>query len=360
MSTQHSALILPAAGAAFEVGKRDTPTAGPGQVLIRNKAVALNPVDLFIQATGYIVSIFGFPAVAGMDGAGEIAVLGEGVTGWNVGDKVIYQAAYMADTDSFQELTLAFASRIARIPSNLSYEKAVTVPLGLATAAVGGYKPRLSDLRPDGHDVGGAGLTPPWEAGGRGKYAGQVAVILGGASSVGQFAIQLAKLSGFSTIISTASKRNEAYVKSAGATHVIDYHDIPYAELSAAVKKITGDAPIKYVYDAVSTADTQKAGWDLVSSGGVLVVVLPPSPDVGKPGQEDEAGRRLVWVASVLGDPYNAEFGDGLYAVLTDLLEKGEIKPNNVEVIGHGLEVIPAGLGKLAKGVSGVKLVATL
>ena len=187
MSNQHIALLLPAAGVPFEVGKRNTPTPGPNQVLVRTKAVALNPVDLFIQATGYIVSLFGFPAVAGSDGVGEIAVLGTDVKGWKVGDKVLYQANYTPDRGTFQELALADASRIAAVPSNLSYEQAVTVPLTLATVAIGAYKQRSSDLRPDGHDVGGAGLTPPWEAAGRDKYTGQAAVIFGGSGSVGQF-----------------------------------------------------------------------------------------------------------------------------------------------------------------------------
>ena len=139
-------------------------------------------------------------------------------------------------------------------------------------------------------------------------------------------AIQLAKLSGFSFIIATASKRNEAYVKRAGATHVLDYHDVPYAAVPAAVQKIVGDTPISYVYDAVSNAETQAAGWDVLSPDGALVVVLPPSPTVGKPGQEDDRGRRTVWVASVLSDPYNGDFGSGLYAVLTSLLESGDLK----------------------------------
>ena len=76
----------------------------------------------------------------------------------------------------------------------------------------------------------------------------------------------------------------------------------------------------------MANAETQAAGWDVLSPGGALVVVLPPSPAIGKPGQEDDKGRRTVWVASVLSDPYNGEFGSGLYAVLTSLLESGDLK----------------------------------
>ncbi|KZV71134.1 GroES-like protein [Peniophora sp. CONT] len=330
MPSQHTALILPAAGAAFEVAKRDTPTPGPGQVLVRNKAVALNPIDNFIQKTGLFTD--GFPAVVGGDGAGEVAALGAGVKGWSVGDKVFYQSAFVADRGTFQEFTIADAARIAKVPSKLSYEEIVSVPLTFATAAIGAYKAKSSIVTAFGHSVGGAGLVAPWEAGGRGKYSGQVAVILGGSSSVGQFVIQLAKLSGF----------------------------IPYAKLPDAVRQIVGDAPLKYVYDAISNADSNKAGWDLLSPGGVMVVVLPPSPEVGVAGKDDERGRRLVFVFGIINHPDNHEFGAGLYAAVSEMFEKGELKPNKVETVGNDLRAIPHGLEKLAKGVSGVKLVATI
>ena len=186
MSSEHSALLLPAAGAAFEVGKRATPKPGPGQVLVRNKAVALNPIDWIVQKFGIFYKTF--PAVIGGDGAGEIAELGAGVTGWSIGDKVFYQGTFDSDRGTFQELTLADAVRIARVPDNLLYEQVATLPLTLATVAVGAYKPRHSEVRAsDKHDIGGVGLTAPWETDGRGKYAGQAAVITSGSSSVGQF-----------------------------------------------------------------------------------------------------------------------------------------------------------------------------
>ncbi|KZV67300.1 GroES-like protein [Peniophora sp. CONT] len=359
--SQHTALLLPAVGAALKIGTRTTPTPGPGQVLVRNKAVALNPIDWVVQKTGFILGPYGWPVVLGQDGAGDIAALGEGVTGWKVGDKVFYQSDVIPDRGTFQELTIADAARIARVPEKLSYEDTATVPLTIATAALAAYKPRVDRLLKAGQDAGGVGLTPPWEAGGRGKYAGQPALITSGSSSVGQYAIQLAKLSGFNPIITTASKHNEAYCKSAGATHVLDYHEVPYAELHSAVAKIIGDVPLKYVYDAVSNPESQKAGWDALSPGGTLVIVKHPVDAVaGKQVKEDEKGRRLVWPFGGTNEAVHQEFGAGLYAVLTEMLEKGELKTNKVENIGHGLEVIPAGLEKLQKGVSGVKLVATL
>ncbi|VDC07631.1 unnamed protein product [Peniophora sp. CBMAI 1063] len=362
-SQQHLALLLSAAGAPLELGKRATPTPGPGQVLIRNKAVALNPIDGIIAKTGFILGEFGWPVILGQDGAGDIVALGEGVTGWKVGDRVFYQSNIEKDRATFQEFAIADAARIARIPEKLSYADAATLPLTIATAAIAAYKPRGDKLAKAGQDIGGAGLTAPWEEGGRGKYAGQPALITSGSSSVGQYAIQLAKLGGFNPIITTASKHNEVYCKSAGATHVLDYHEVPYSEFRSAVAKIIGDTPLTYVYDAISTPESQKAGWEALSPGGALVIVKHPSDAVaGKQGKDDAEGKRVVWAFGGANVPFpgHREFGTAMYAVLTDMLEKGEIKTNKVEIIGHGLEVIPAGLEKLQKGVSGVKLVATL
>ena len=74
-----------------------------------------------------------------------------------------------------------------KIPANLTPEQAATIPLGLSTAALGIYPEKKDALRPDTLDLGGAGLTAPWAEGGRGKYAGQAALVVGGSSSVGQF-----------------------------------------------------------------------------------------------------------------------------------------------------------------------------
>jgi hypothetical protein len=70
------------------------------------------------------------------------------------------------------------AEIVAKIPENITFDQAASVPLGLATAAIGFY---------DALDKGGAGLTPPWEAAGAGKYKGRGTLILGGSSSVGQY-----------------------------------------------------------------------------------------------------------------------------------------------------------------------------
>lgn len=93
----------------------------------------------------------------------------------------------VSDRATFQEYTIVDAARMAHIPSNITVEQAATIPSGVAAAALGIYRSKEDSLRPDGMDRGGAGITPPWAAGGVNKYAGQAALVIGGASSVGQF-----------------------------------------------------------------------------------------------------------------------------------------------------------------------------
>ncbi|TFY66367.1 hypothetical protein EVG20_g4723 [Dentipellis fragilis] len=370
--TTQKALLVVSKGANFVLATRPVPKPGPRQVLIKVESVALNPLDWAVTTRGLLMK--SFPSVGGSDGAGTIEGLGEGATGVQKGDRVLFQCLdYTSDRGAFQQYAIADAHRISKIPSNLSFDEAATVPLGLATAAVGLYAPKAP--------MGGAALTPPWVEGGKDKYKDQPALVTGGSSSVGQFgevtcslmshkapthiqslnspAIQLLKLSGFNPIISTSSARNFDYVRVAGATHVIDYHTTPYASLRAAVEKITS-APIPVIYDAISSEDSQRACWDILAPNGAIVVTTGMrQPVVGKPGEDAEDGKHLARVYGSVDIVKDVEFGNQLHASLTGLLESGALKPNKVEILSNGLAGVLDGVARFGRGeVSGVKLVA--
>ena len=132
--------------------------------------------------------------------------------------------------------------------------------------------------------------------------------------------IQFARLSGFSPIITTASKQNEAFLRSIGATHVVD-RNAPLSGLGAAVEAITVK-PVKFAYDAVSSAETQNAAYDILAPGGKLGIVLDKAVDAAKLAAGKEVGH--IWANVNL--PQHREIGKSLYAKLTGLLEAGEIK----------------------------------
>jgi NADPH:quinone reductase-like Zn-dependent oxidoreductase len=197
----------------------------------------------------------------------------------------------------------------------------------------------------------GLGIAPPVSKETQGKYAGTPLVVLGGASSVGQLVLQFAKLSGFSPIITTASPKHTEFLKSLGATDVLD-RNLPQSELSAEINKITGNKPIHLLYDAISSASTQQVGLDLVASGGQLATVLPATVKV----PEDKT---VLFILGSPAAPHNLELVQTLYHdKISGFLEKGIIKANNVEVLPNGLNGIPNGLARMAADqVSGLKLV---
>ncbi|KAI0032379.1 GroES-like protein [Vararia minispora EC-137] len=334
--------------ALFVLEDRPTPVPGAGQLLVKIYAAALNLVDTPIQQTGFVVHLYSFTAVPGSDGAGVVEAIDKDVEGWAKGDRVraVMHGFWTADRGTLQQYAISDAIRTAsRIPDDMSFEQASTIPLALGTASIGLYRAR------------GIGLTPPWQ-GGTGKYTCQPILTLGGSSSV---AIQLAKLFGFSPIITTASKSNEAYCRTAGATDVIDYHDVPCANLPAAVVKITS-APFKVIFAATAQEDCQRAGWSILAPGGDMVVTLPPL--VGKSGKRSEADsrRRIVFMNGNINMPPTQDFGTAMYKALPKGAIKADIHlkkslPNDIKICGYNLAGAFTGLESLAGGVSATKLV---
>ncbi|KAG6372555.1 chaperonin 10-like protein [Boletus reticuloceps] len=330
MTTQ-KALWLPKIGAQFTLGRNAIPEPGPGEALVKLKASALNHMDVHIQKSGFF-EIKEYPVILGEEGAGVVLKVGDGVRNLARGDNVFVPSS----------LNLSHAEACGmRIPPNLSYEEAASILIAFAPFAVATYAQRPQ----------GIALTPPFEEGGRGKYAGRPIVIFGGAASVGQQAIQLAKLSGFSPIITTASLHNEDLLLSLGATHVLD-RKLPNAALIKRVRELVV-APLGYIFDAVSIKDTQQGGYALLAPGGTLAVVGPPQ--VGR--EDDGSGKKVIMVLGSFHLPPNRALGAKFAIALTRWLKEGKIKSNRIEVVAGGLNGVVPGLRQLAGGVSATKLV---
>ncbi|EPQ55127.1 NAD P-binding protein [Gloeophyllum trabeum ATCC 11539] len=218
------------------------------------------------------------------------------------------QGSYTQDSAGYQQYALTVADFSAKVPSQLSLDEAASLPSATIAAAFGLYG-EVNEAGP-----GSAGLTPPWEAGGRGKYSGKPIFISGGSSSVGQLVIQFATLSGFSPIIVTASPHNESLLKSLGATHVID-RSLQAEALRSAVSAVM-IAQLEIIFDAVSVNDSQQTAYDLLAPGGTLVLTLPPTIRADR-----ESHKRAFYIMGFI---------------------HGDIKPNPVKVIPGGLNGIVA------------------
>ncbi|KAL0059591.1 hypothetical protein AAF712_013642 [Marasmius tenuissimus] len=336
MSSQ-KALFLTEERGSFAVNTRDIPTPGAGEVLVEVKAVALNPVDWKVQKIESWLQ--NYPAVLGMDIAGDVAKLGEGAEGVKVGDRVVFQGFFTNDHAGFQQFTKVPAEIVAKIPDSISYSQAASVPVGLATAALGLY-----------WTGGGAGLNPNLDK--SVQFSGQPAVVVGGASSVGQYAIQMLKFGGFSPIITYASGHHTDFLKSLGATHVVDRKLVAIQDLLTEVKKIT-NVPVKTVYDAISLPDTQEASYITLAEDGHLIVVQDPQI------KKTVENKKVHYAVGNVQLEFNRPFGRSLYKHLTQFLQDGTVVPNRVEELPNGLAGIPDGLKRLENDqVSGLKLIA--
>lgn len=132
-------------------------------------------------------------------------------------------------------------------------------------------------------------------------------------------AIQLARLSGFSPIITTANPVHQNELKALGATDVIDRH-LTGNEFMTALQKIT-QQPIEVVYDVISLPETQQVAWPAVARGGTLVLTLRPVVQ-----EEEGKGRSVI---ATYGNPHsqpNHSMCCGGWSILGKWLQDGIIK----------------------------------
>ncbi|KAF9564513.1 GroES-like protein [Agrocybe pediades] len=353
-SSMQKALVITAAttpeqwAARYRLDDIPIPTPAQGEILIKILAVGLNPADWKMPKYDVLIPKT-YPAIIGQDIAGEVEKVGEGVEGFEKGDRVMCQAQNWSVGGAFQQWVAVASDFVSKIPDNVTYDEAATLPLAVSTAYSGLYS----------EPPNGAGLALPLEGESSNKYLGSPIVILGGASAVGQAVIQLAKLSGFSPIITTASTSNEDALKKIGATHVLD-RDLSSEDVIAEVKKILGRGKValEYVYDVVAAEATQKLAVALLENlslgkGGHAAIA---SPNIAVSAPND-----LIKVAKVFGAPapYNDKLFQDLYSKrLYGWLKNGIIVPNRFEVLQGGLNGVVGGARRLEDGVSRLRLVA--
>ncbi len=215
MNPVNSAAWLNARPGQLEVGPAPYPTPGPHQIVVRNAAVAINPVDWIVQTSRRpVYSWIKKPAVLGYDLAGEVVEVGSEVTRFSTGDRML-GLALGAENDhnntaegAFQHYTAVSDHLASPIPDSISFERAAVLPLGLSTAACGLFQAKQLGLKHPSADP-----VP----------AGETLLVWGGSSSVGTNAIQLAVAAGYE-VIATCSPRNDGLVSSLGASRSFDYH----------------------------------------------------------------------------------------------------------------------------------------
>ena len=200
------------------------PEPGPGQALVRIHAAGVNYIDTYHRSGLYPVNP---PFTPGMEGAGVVEAVGEGVDVVKPGDRV----AYAMHRGSYAEYAVVPAWALAPLPEGVSYELGAAVMLQGLTA----------------HYL--AHSTFPLEP-------GHKALVHAAAGGVGRLLVQVAKKRG-ATVYGTVSTEEKAELaRAAGADHVILYTQVDFAE---EVKRLTGGKGVDVVYDSVGKTTFEKS-----------------------------------------------------------------------------------------------------
>jgi NADPH:quinone reductase-like Zn-dependent oxidoreductase len=253
------------------------PTIARDEVLVKIRSTAVNHLDL-VEASGTARQILpiDLPWIPGHEFSGVVEQIGSEAAAWAPGDAVF---GTTTGVGAYADYLAVKAAAIARKPSNLSFEEAASVPVAAQTAWEGIFT--------HGH-----------------LEKGQTILIHGGAGAVGAYAVQLASHAG-ATVIATARSDDEAYVKSIGASRVIDYREAQFEKV------------LKEKVDMVfhlTAGDTQKRSFLVLKEGGHLVSATQPV------SQEEAARHGVSGVMMRL-----APSGDGL-GKIGRLLEQGALR----------------------------------
>jgi NADPH:quinone reductase-like Zn-dependent oxidoreductase len=265
-------------GGELVLGDVPMPTIARDEILVKVKSTAVNHLDL-VKASGTARQILpiDLPWIPGHEFSGLVEQRGPDVAAYAPGDAVFG----ITGMGAYAEYLAVTPVAVARKPFNLSFEMAASVPIASQTAWQG--------LFTHGH-----------------LKKGQTVLIHGGAGAVGGYAVQMASHAG-ATVIVTASGEHEGYLRSIGASQVIDYR-------AAQFEKVLREK-VDVVFDLIG-GDTQKRSFLVLKEGGYLVAATQPV------SQEETARHHVSGTMMRL-----APSADGLGRIAR-LLEEGTIRPD--------------------------------
>lgn len=210
---------------------------GPGEVRVRHAAVGCNFADTYFRSGYYPVQP---PCGIGVEGAGTIEALGEGVTGFAVGDRVAYNGSPLG---AYSDVRVMPAASLFKLPDNISFENAAASTMrGLsATYWLAKTNPRMR--------------------------AGDTILLHAAAGGVGLLAVQLAKLMGLRVIGTVSTEEKAGKARAMGCDEIIFYRR---EDVAARVMELTGGEGVTTVFDSVG-ADTFAGSLKSLKRRGVLV-----------------------------------------------------------------------------------------
>ena len=325
------AMVLNAYGddAPFEASELPTPEPKEGEVLVQIAASSVNTVDTMIRRMGKDLPLSpDTPALLGMDFAGTIESLGDGVEEYEVGDEVYGCAGGLAALPGTLATHIAADARLlAPKPANLSMREAAAIPLVGITA----YE----------------GLTRA------GVKAGQKVLVHGGSGGVGHVAVQLAKHMGAEVFSTGGGEAQLALIRELGATP-INYKSEAVEDY---VREHTGGAGFDVVYDSVGGANMVKSFEAACLGGHVVSTVALCELDLTLAHFKGLSLHVVFMLIPMLHDHRRETHGE-ILRTLGSIAEAGELKPV-LDETSYSLEEVGQAHARLESGSAMGKVVVT-
>ena len=214
----------------------DLPPPGPGEVRMRHEAIGLNYIDVYHRTGLYPQPM---PGALGVEGAGVVEAVGEGVTEFKPGDRVAYGGRPLG---AYAEARNIPAAQLLHLPKNIDFDTAAAMMLQGLTVQYLFHR------------------TVPLKA-------GDTILFHAAAGGVGLIACQWARVMGVNLIGTVGSAEKAALATAAGAAHVINYNQENFTERA---KELTGGKGVSVVYDSIGK-DTFTGSLDCLQPLGMMV-----------------------------------------------------------------------------------------
>jgi NADPH:quinone reductase-like Zn-dependent oxidoreductase len=321
-----------------------TPEPGPGQVLVRLKAAALNRLDLWVR-TGWPGIKLAYPHIPGADGAGEVAVVGDGVTKWIPGDRVVINSNLSCGECDYCLAGMDNRCRTWQLLGETvrgTYAEYVTVPAGNLYRVPEGF-----DLRA----AAAAGLVfhSAWHSLiRRGRLrAGETVLVVGASGGVNSASIQIAKLAGARVIVVGSNPTKLKLAQSLGADDLIDRSQDE--NWSKQVYTLTDKRGVDVVVDNVGT--TFPHSFRAAGKGGRILTV----GNTGRPKFEIDNrfifSKHLSLLGSTMGT--HNDFAQVMELIFTGTLKAVLDRDFPLQKAGAAQEYLTSGeqLGKVTLSI---------
>lgn len=295
------AMILNSYGddSVFEAVDVDKPAVKPGHILVKVAASSVNTVDTMIRSMGEALAPISpqLPAILGMDFAGTVEAVGEGVSEFSIGDEVYGCAGGLADLQgTLAEYMLADAHLVAHKPSSISMREAAALPLVGITAYEGLMRAQVG--------------------------AGQKVLVHGGSGGVGHVALQVAKALGAEVYSTGGGDAQTSLIEQLGGTS-INYRQETVDDY---VEKHTDGKGFDVVYDSVGGENLNQSFSAAALNAHVVTTVSMVELDLTPAHFKGLSVHVVFMLIPMLHGLKRADHGE-ILSKLATLVDAGQLKP---------------------------------